>query len=332
MTLVAEGAVTRRRRLEWPTLALIVGVYLAFVLLTWFYHSLPLWLFLPLAVYIGGFYGHLQHEVIHGHPTGNPRLNAALIFPSLWLIFPYPVARKLHLTHHRDHHLTCPEHDPESYYVTPEAWARMGPVERGFRVAMNSFAGRLILSPPHSLVMIWGGWLRRLVKGDTSDLGIWLRHFGAMAIPLAWAVWICGVPLWAYLLGFAYGGAAIAAMRSFLEHQAVPDVGERICVVESGRFFTFLFLANNLHVVHHSHPGLAWYRIPAKWRAERAAYLARNKGYYYRGYGEVVRRYLFRPKEWPVHPGLPRDGAAASPATPGQRHGASAQPLPVSSS
>ncbi len=305
MTLVREGAVKARRRLEWPTIGLIVGVYLGFALVTWFYVSLPIWLFLPLAVYIGGLYGHIQHEVIHGHPTSNSRLNAALIFPSIWLVFPYDLARRLHLTHHRDHDLTCPARDPESFYVTPQDWARMGRIQRGFRIAMNSFAGRLILSPPRSVVLIWGDWLRRLCKGDTSDLGTWMRHLLAIAIPLGWAVGVCGVPFWAYLLGFAYGGAAIAAMRSFLEHQAAPEVGERICVVESGRFFTFLFLGNNFHAVHHSHPGLAWYRIPARWRAERAAYLTRNGGYYYRGYGEVVRRYLVRPKEWPVHPGMP---------------------------
>ncbi|MEQ8654164.1 MAG: fatty acid desaturase [Kiloniellales bacterium] len=296
----------RGRSIEWPTVALIVGVYLAFALLTWFHAALPLWLFLPCAIYIGGFYGHLQHEVIHGHPTANQRLNALLIFPSLWLWIPYRTSRHTHLTHHRDLYLTCPEKDPESFYVTPEAWAKMPIVERGFRLAMNSFAGRLLLSPPLSIYRVWADWLRRLAKGDRSDLSVWLWHFVAIAIPLAWACWICGLPVWVYLLGFAYGGAAVSAMRSFLEHQAAAEVGERICVVESNLFFSLLFLYNNLHIVHHKHPGLAWYRIPARWQAKRDAYLALNGSYYFRGYGEVARRYLFTPKEHPVHPGMPR--------------------------
>ncbi|GAB5468684.1 MAG: fatty acid desaturase [Rhodospirillales bacterium] len=292
---------------EWPTLFLIVGCYLAFGLLTWFHQSLPLWVFLPLAVYIGGLYGHIQHEVIHGHPTAARRLNAALIFPSIWLWIPYKTSVTMHLTHHRDQHLTSPLRDPESFYVTAEAWAAKGPVARAYLIALNSFAGRLLLSPPRAIALVWWDWLSRLAKGDRSDLSVWLTHLVAMALPLAWAVWLCGLPLWVYLLGFVYGGVALSAMRSFLEHQAAPQVGERICVVESGWFFGFLFLFNNLHIVHHSHPGLAWYRIPGRWRAQRDVYLARNGGYYYRGYAEVVRRYLFKPKEWPVHPGMPEE-------------------------
>ncbi len=305
MSPVPMTSKRRRRPIEWPTLALVIGVYLAFGLLTWFHADIPLWLFLPLAFYVAGSYGHLQHEVIHGHPTRNRRLNAALIFSSIWLWIPYPVALGTHLAHHRDQNLTCPEEDPESFYVPPQAWARMSRLQRGFRIAMNSLAGRLILSPPRSIYLVWSDWLGRLAKGGRSDLSVWLWHLLAMALPLAWACWICGLPLWLYLVGFAYGGAAASAMRSFLEHQAVPNVGERICVVESNLFFSFLFLYNNLHIVHHKHPGLAWYRIPARWQAERAAYLALNGGYYYRGYGEVLRRYIFTPKESPIHPGMP---------------------------
>ncbi len=300
---VARGR--RRRSIEWPTLALIAGLYLAFGLLTWFHAALPLWLFLPLAVYLAGLYGSVQHEVIHGHPTRSRRLNALLIFPSLWLWIPYQTSVRLHMTHHRDQYLTCPDRDPESFYVTPQAWAGMGRLERGYRIAMNSFAGRLLLSPPRSILLVWGDWLGRLARGDRSDLSVWLWHLVAMAIPLVWACWICGLPLWLYLVTFAYGGAAASAMRSFLEHQAVAQVGERICVVESNLAFSFLFLFNNLHVVHHKHPGLAWYLIPARWRAQRKSYLALNGGYFYRGYAEVLRRYLVTPKEWPVHPGLP---------------------------
>ncbi len=296
----------KRFRIEWPTVVLIAGLYLAFGLLTWFHAAIPIWLFLPLAIYLGGLYGHVEHEVIHGHPTSNRRLNKVMIFPSIWAWIPHPVSHRMHMTHHRDQYLTCPEKDPESFYVTPEAWAKMGPMERGLRIAMNSFAGRVLLSPARSIFLVWSGGLARLAKGDRSDLSAWLWHIPAIALPLGWACWISGLPFWLYLVGFVYGGAALSAMRSFLEHQAVAEVGERICVVESGLFFGFLFLFNNLHIVHHKHPGLAWYRIPARWRAKREAYLALNGRYYYRGYAEVVRRFLITPKESPVHPGMPR--------------------------
>jgi hypothetical protein len=54
--------------------------------------------------------------------------------------------------------------------------------------------------------------------------------------------------------------------------------------------------------VHHDRPALAWYRLPAVWRAERRAILRANHGYRFAGYGEILRRWAFSPKESPVHP------------------------------
>jgi fatty acid desaturase len=73
-----------------------------------------------------------------------------------------------------------------------------------------------------------------------------------------------------------------------------------------------MFLNNNLHMLHHAEPGLAWYRLPARYRAERARLLAANGGYLMRGYAEVFARYLLWPKERPVHPFADR---AAVPVT-----------------
>ena len=50
-----------------------------------------------------------------------------------------------------------------------------------------------------------------------------------------------------------------------------------------------------------------------RWKAHRKAYLALNGGYYYRGYGEIVRRYLLTPKESPIHPGMPQAEATELP-------------------
>jgi fatty acid desaturase len=63
-----------------------------------------------------------------------------------------------------------------------------------------------------------------------------------------------------------------------------------------------MFLNNNLHMAHHTNPRLAWYRLPAYYRAERAALLAKNHGYVMRGYSEMFRRYFFRPKEPVAYP------------------------------
>ncbi|MCB2111735.1 MAG: fatty acid desaturase, partial [Rhodobacteraceae bacterium] len=68
-----------------------------------------------------------------------------------------------------------------------------------------------------------------------------------------------------------------------------------------------IFLNNNFHVVHHSHPNLPWYALPAKFRAAREQYLARNEGYYYRSYAEIFRYYFWRAKDPVPHPLFHRD-------------------------
>ncbi len=77
---------------------------------------------------------------------------------------------------------------------------------------------------------------------------------------------------------------------------------ERVAIVESNTLMGVLYLYNNLHLVHHRSPTLPWYRIPAKWRAQRAEMLATNRDFYYRGYLEIARRFLFRPVFDPAHP------------------------------
>jgi fatty acid desaturase len=84
----------------------------------------------------------------------------------------------------------------------------------------------------------------------------------------------------------------------------------RTAIVEAGPFFSLLFLNNNLHRVHHESPGIAWYRLRALYRAERARYLTENGGYLVHGYSEVVRRWLVTPREPVVHPLLRRAGGS----------------------
>ena len=73
-------------------------------------------------------------------------------------------------------------------------------------------------------------------------------------------------------------------------------------IVEAAPVWSLLYLNNNLHVAHHTRPSLAWYRLPAYYRAERAALIARNRGYVIHGYGEIFRRYLVRSKEPVAYP------------------------------
>ena len=47
-------------------------------------------------------------------------------------------------------------------------------------------------------------------------------------------------------------------------------------MVEAEAPLALMFLNNNLHALHHAEPGLAWYRLPARYRQRRAELLAEN--------------------------------------------------------
>ena len=48
--------------------------------------------------------------------------------------------------------------------------------------------------------------------------------------------------------------------------------------------------------------GMPWWEIPGFWRANRQRILEHNGGYYFRGYGEIAAKWLFRPVFLPPHP------------------------------
>jgi fatty acid desaturase len=292
----------QRPAIDWPTVLVGIGVYGAFLLLTWNFHLLPWWLVLPLGACIVCLHGSLQHEAVHGQPFRSRFLNSAFVFPSLWLWLPYTHYRGTHLIHHRNDRLTCPADDPESNYVMPEQWQHMGTPHRMLRKAMTTAAGRLLLTPAYVMVRVWLELLRKVREGDRDYLRHWLIHIPAVAIVLIWVVDVCGIPFWQYFLLFAYPGVSLTVLRSYLEHQARAPVGERTVIVEAGPIMSLLYLHNNLHALHHLEPATVWHQRPRRFRARRDEIFAGNGGYRYGGYGEILRRHLFRPKEPVIHP------------------------------
>ncbi len=297
-----EIEAARPLSIEWATLALIAATYGLLALLMWFFQALPWWIVAPVAGYLVALHGSLQHEALHGHPTRSRLANELLVSvnPSLW--FPYRRYRKLHLTHHNDEHLTDPRLDPESYYLLPDHWARLPAPLKQLYTLNNTLAGRMILGPIIATIRFWSSEFIAIIKGDRDTLNAWLLHIPACAITLVYALWVSGIPFWQYVLLFAYPGIALMLVRSFCEHQASENDGERTIIVEASPFWSLLFLYNNLHVAHHTRPRLAWYELPAYYRAERDTLLAKNNGYRMNGYGEIFRRYFFKPKEPVAHP------------------------------
>jgi len=292
-------------RVEWPTLGLIAMCYALWARATTWLAAL----WLPAAVAVAAiaiaFHASLMHEAIHGHPTRHARLNAALVLPALGLVVPYARFRDTHLAHHRDAVLTDPYDDPESAYLERAVWGRLPRAARAVLRLNNTLAGRLILGPAISVPVWLAQDARAILAGERRVITAWAWHLPALGMVAAWLARAGAMPLPAYLLA-AYVGLSLLKLRTYLEHRAHEHSAARSVVVEDRGPLALLFLNNNLHLVHHMHPDVAWYRLPALYAANRARYLSRNGGYRFRSYAQVIARYLLRAKEPVAHPFLPR--------------------------
>lgn len=287
------------RQIEWPTLALLIVTYAV-------WGGGVFWLAavsLPLAVIVTGLaiaqHSSLQHEAMHGHPFRDRRWNTALVFPALTLLVPYLRFRDTHLDHHSNSALTDPFDDPESNYLDAGTWARLPASLRGVLALNNTLAGRILLGPLIGTVAFIASEVRNAPADARVRTG-WLWHV-PMVLPVLILVLAAPMPLWAYGLA-AYLSLGLLRIRTFLEHQAHEDLRARSVIIEDRGPLALLFLNNNLHAVHHMHPRVAWYRLPALYRSNASRYLRMNDGYVYRSYGEVFRRYFFRRKDPVPHP------------------------------
>jgi fatty acid desaturase len=169
----------------------------------------------------------------------------------------------------------------------------------------NTFIGRFTIGPLVMAIGFIASEAKQIVAGDRQIRSAWIRHAIGLGLVLIWTTGICGVPVLLYAAA-AYLGLAILNLRTFAEHQAHEAPGGRTVIVEASPIFGLLFLNNNLHYVHHENPRVSWYRLPELYRANREAFLAANESYNFRGYGEMIRRYLFRAKSPVPHPFLRR--------------------------
>lgn len=287
----------RRHPVEWPTLLLAVVIHGGWLALTWWHAALP-W---PVVLGVGGWllawHGSLQHETIHGHPTGRARIDGLIggVPLSLWL--PYAVYRRTHLAHHRTGRITDPFDDPESRYLP----ARSGRAARALGRVEASLLGRLVAGPAITVARFAGEQARRAVTHPAAVARDWAPHLIGVAAVIGW-LRFCGVPIGHYILLCVYPGLSLSLLRSFAEHRADPVAGRRVAIVEGRGPLALLFLNNNLHATHHRAPGVAWYRLPGHHARHRAAVLRDNGGLVYRGYGDVARRFLLRPHDRLVHP------------------------------
>ncbi len=314
-----HAAISGRRpaTIEWPTIGLAIAIYASFCLLTWWHAFVPWYVLMPLGAYIVAWHSSLLHELVHGHPTRDRRINRLIGGLPLLLWLPFGVYRAQHLKHHQDANLTDPLDDPESFYVSASTWRQLPEWRRRLLLLRNTLVGRVILGS----VLVVGGFLAAQMKELIADTpGVrraWLHHLVGLAVLLIWLVLVVGMPLWQYLLLIVWPATSLMLVRSFLEHQATTEVDHRTVIVEAGPLMRLLFLNNNLHVVHHAQPAVPWYALPDVYAADREAWQRRNGGYVFAGgYAEILRRFAFRAKEPPVHPLVPdetgKTGVAAA--------------------
>ena len=291
-----------RVSVEAPTLLVALIVYGGWVTVTLAYGRWPLIVVAPLTAVLVTLHGSLQHEIVHGHPTRWWGINRLLAIVPLGLYLPFERYRRSHLIHHIDERLTDPLDDPESYYWTPEGWARLSPLTRLIVRAQQSLAGRVTIGSLWSIARFWYQEWHVIVRNEKGVRAVWLEHLAWCVPVILWVKVVCGIPVWLYFFAMAVPGTSITLIRSFAEHRARPEARERIAIVEGSWILGPIFLFNNLHALHHETPGTAWYELPGLYRAERTRLIAANGGLVYRTYFDVARRFLFRAHDKPQHP------------------------------
>ena len=169
---------TPNKGVEWSTLCLIIGCYLAWGTLTAYASVLGSGLTGVFLIFVIALHSSLQHEVLHGHPTKSRFLNELLVFPAIGLFIPYQRFRQTHLQHHIDPNLTDPYEDPESNYYDPDVWKHLSiPIKTVLQIN-NTLLGRILLGPAISLYKLYSEDLKAISKIT--------RHIG-----LAYIYYIC---------------------------------------------------------------------------------------------------------------------------------------------
>ncbi|WP_419913400.1 fatty acid desaturase [Hoeflea sp.] len=286
---------------EWRTAALI-----AFCYFSWAFLVFGLSAYIPivaalLVIPVITLHSSLQHECLHGHPFRFAWMNDAIVLPPIGLFIPFLRFKDVHLEHHQNARICDPYDDPESWYVEQDFWVRLPRWLKLVFEANNTLFGRMLLGPAIALIRLVISDSRAIMQGDRRVMLAWALH-AVLLPPVIFAIvrW-SPLPFAVYFLS-AYVGLSLLMVRTYLEHQAEETLRGRSVIIEDRGPFSLLFLNNNLHAVHHAYPAVAWHQLPSLYRRHRARFLAMNKGYFFKSYGEIFRRFAFHRKEPVVYP------------------------------
>ena len=283
------------------TILTMLGCYLLFAVATVWLPQISVLLAIGVTTFAIALHSSLQHEALHGHPTRIAWINELLVLPAVGLFVPYRRFRALHLAHHHDEILTDPYDDPESNFTDPAIWAKTPGWKQALLRLNNTLLGRILIGPGLSTHVLLRSDIGLIARGDRSVLIGWVMHALGLLPVIWWASSIATLPVWAYVLS-AYLGYGLLKIRTYLEHRAHDAPSSRTVIVEDRGPLAFLFLNNNYHIVHHSHPGEPWYRMQALYYADPERYRRMNGGYVYRNYAEIFRKHFLWAKDPVPHP------------------------------
>lgn len=287
-------------RLEWPTLAMIALCYGAWMIAgVWIWPLMPV-LALAIMAVMGALHSSLVHECLHGHPTRKRLLNEALVTLPLTLLHPYRRYKTTHLAHHHNEVLTDPFDDPESYYLARFHWSAMPRWFKAVLRANNTLLGRVVMGPwLAGVAFVLSDW--RLVRANAPGVRLaWALHIPAVALVMA-ALSAMGIPVWLYVVGVCWPALSLISLRTFAEHRWHEFPEGRTIIVERSPV-AWLFLFNNLHIVHHQIPSAPWYKLPHLYHQRRAEWHEMNHGYVFPNYFALWRRWGLVAKEPVAHP------------------------------
>jgi fatty acid desaturase len=300
MTNKDKGMILKDKS-EWRTVALIATCYLLWLGLVFGLSQVSILAAALCIIPVITLHSSLQHECLHGHPFRLSWLNDLIVFPPVGLLVPYLRFKASHLEHHLNASICDPYDDPETWYLSQDFWGRLPRWVRVLFEANNTLAGRLLFGPAIGLLRLVLSDLKEIAGGNRSVLAAWLLHF-VLVVPVLAAISLWSAIALPVYLALCYAGMSLLMVRTYLEHQAEESLRARSVIIEDRGPFSLLFLNNNLHAVHHAYPAVAWHQLPSLYRRNRDRFLAMNKGYFFRNYGEVFRRFAFRRKEPVVHP------------------------------
>ena len=314
-------------RSELPTWLLMILIYSGWFASVIYWQTLGITFSTLLLILFTTWYLSLQHELIHGHPTRHPRLNQLFGTLPLAVWYPYGLYRDSHLAHHRNHTLTEPDEDPETYYVSPQRWERLKPWQQQIIHLRNTFPGRLLLGPLLDITATVKTLMLAFIQRNRAAMVMWLIHLTLLSALFYWMAQQAFSPLW-FVLTVSYPALMLTKVRSFYEHRAEEAPLARSVNNEAALFWRLLFLNLNYHSVHHDLPGLPWYGLRKVYLLYRDGYHQRNHGFRVAGYGEWLMRYWRKSVAVNAHPSWHKDAQHADSFVTDVRHPSSGDARP----